>query len=121
MDTEYVEAFLNSDVGRRILIQNGKTTSGLNTISTRNVKEVGIPLPPRDLQAVFAEQVQRFEALARHLDAAAAKVDAIAAGISAEVFGSGQSDRQPRHLPTNAPRDLPDRRPALMATEEVRA
>jgi hypothetical protein len=34
----------------------------------------------------FAEQVQRLEALARHLDGAAAKADAIAAGLSAEVF-----------------------------------
>ncbi len=84
---EYVETFLNSDVGRRILIQNGKTTSGLNTISTRNVKEVRIPLPPTGLQGVFAEQVQRIEALARHLDAAAAKAEAMAAGLSAEVFG----------------------------------
>ena len=79
--------FYNSDVGRGILIQNGKTTSGLNTISTRNVKEVWIPLPPTGLQGVFAEQVQRIEALARHLDAAAAKAEAMAAGLSAEVFG----------------------------------
>jgi type I restriction enzyme S subunit len=84
---EYVETFLNSDVGRRILIHNGKTTSGLNTISTRNVKEVRIPLPPTGLQSVFAEQIQRIEALARHLDAAAAKAEAMAAGLSAEVFG----------------------------------
>jgi type I restriction enzyme S subunit len=84
---EYVETFLNSDVGRRILIQNGKTTSGLNTISTRNVKEVRIPLPPTSLQGVFAEQVQRIDSLARHLDAAAAKAEAMAAGLSAEVFG----------------------------------
>ena len=85
---EYVETFLNSDIGRRILIQNGKTTSGLNTISTRNVKEVRVPLPPTDLQAVFAEQVQCVEVLARHLDAAATKAEAMAAGLSAEVFGA---------------------------------
>jgi type I restriction enzyme, S subunit len=83
---EYLETFLNSDVGRRILIQNGKTTSGLNTISTRNVKDVAIPLPPIALQTAFAEQVQRFEALARHLDPAAAKAGAMAAGLTAEVF-----------------------------------
>jgi len=83
---EYLETFLNSDAGRRILIQNGKTTSGLNTISTRNVKDVAILLPPLALQTAFAENVQRLEALARHLDAAAAKAEAMAAALSAEIF-----------------------------------
>ena len=86
--SEYVETFLNSNVGRKILIQNGKTTSGLNTISTRNVKDVRLPLPPTHLQFIFADQVQRLDSLARHLDAAAVKADAMAAGISAEVFSS---------------------------------
>ena len=91
LTTEYVETFLNSNSGRRTLIQNGKTNSGLNTISTRNVKDVRILLPPKTLQLNFAEQVQRLESLARHLDTAAAKADAIAAGLSAEVFGSPAS------------------------------
>jgi len=34
-----------------------------------------------------AEQVQRIEALARRLDAAAAKAEAMAAALSAQVFG----------------------------------
>ena len=84
---EYLETFLNSEVGRRILIQNGKTTSGLNTISTRNVKEVLLPLPPLPLQTAFAEQVHRLESLAHNLDAAAAKAAVMAASLSAEVFG----------------------------------
>ncbi len=98
LTSEYVETFLNSDVGRRILIQNGKTTSGLNTISTRNVKEVGIPLPPMALQVLFAEQIQRIESLARHLDAAAEKAEAMAAGLSAEVFGSANSPAESNGL-----------------------
>ncbi len=89
---EYVQAFLNSDVGRRILIQNGKTTSGLNTISTRNVKEVGIPLPPISLQAVFAKQMQRLEALAHHLDIAAVKAEAVAAGLSVKMLGDSAGE-----------------------------
>jgi type I restriction enzyme, S subunit len=94
---EYLETFLNSDVGRRILIQNGKTTSGLNTISTRNVKDVAFPLPPIALQTVFAEQVHRLEMLARHLDAAAAKAEAMAAALSAEVFDQRCADGRPSH------------------------
>ncbi len=89
---EYVQAFLNSDVGRRFLIQNGKTTSGLNTISTRNVKEVGIPLPPISLQAVFAKHVQRLEALAHHLDIAAVKAEAMAAGLSVKMLGDSAGE-----------------------------
>ena len=38
-------------------------------------------------QLVFAEQVYRLEALARHLNAAAAKAEAMVAGLSAEIFG----------------------------------
>lgn len=85
--SDYVENFLNSNSGRSILIQSGKTTSGLNTISTRNVKEISIPLPPMDLQAAFAERVQRIETIGRRLDAAAAKAQAMAAGLSTEIFG----------------------------------
>jgi type I restriction enzyme, S subunit len=74
------------------LIANGKTTSGLNTISTGNVKAVNLPLPPLPLQSAFAQQAQRIEATARALDAAAAKAEAeaMAAALSAEVF-----DRSP--------------------------
>jgi type I restriction enzyme, S subunit len=42
----FLETFLNSESGRSILIKSGKTTSGLNTISTRNVKAVQLLLPP---------------------------------------------------------------------------
>ena len=39
-------------------------------------------------QTAFAEHAQRIEATARALDDAAAKAEAMAAGLSAEVFGS---------------------------------
>jgi type I restriction enzyme S subunit len=84
--SEYLVHFLNSHSGRRILIGNGKTTSGLNTISTRNVKAVLLPIPPLPLQTAFAEQAQRLESTARALDTAAAKAEAMAASLSAKVF-----------------------------------
>jgi type I restriction enzyme S subunit len=46
--------------------------------------------PPLGLQIAFAEQVHRLESLAHQLDAAAAKAEAMAAGLSAEVFDAGQ-------------------------------
>jgi Type I restriction modification DNA specificity domain len=51
------------------------------------VEQWRIPIPPLALQTAFAEQVQRLEALARLLDAAAAKAEAMAAALSAEIFG----------------------------------
>jgi hypothetical protein len=42
------------------------------------------------LQISFGERVSRLETLARNLDAAAAKAEAMAAGLSAEVFDAGQ-------------------------------
>lgn len=83
---EYLVNFLNSESGRRILIGSGKTTSGLNTISTGNVKAVSLPVPPISLQTAFAKHARRLDATARALDAAAAKAESMAAALSAEVF-----------------------------------
>lgn len=49
----YASFYLNSDGGRRQLIRSGKTTSGLNTISTSNVRETQLLLPPLDEQKQF--------------------------------------------------------------------
>ena len=61
------------------------------------VEQWAIPLPPLPLQKTFAEQAQRLESLARALDAACAKAEAMAAALSAEMFGQGQAYR--RHQP----------------------
>jgi type I restriction enzyme, S subunit len=66
-DPWFVSAFLNSPGGRRQLFRFGKTTSGLNTISTSNVRETKTLLPPiaaqRDYRAlrdrVFGAQAKR--------------------------------------------------------------
>jgi len=54
---------LNSATGRLVLLRSGKTTSGLNTISTSNVRAVPIPLPPLDLQRRFADRVRELRAI----------------------------------------------------------
>lgn len=54
-DPTYISAFLNSPGGRRQLIQFGKTTSGLNTISTSNVKATKVLLPPLAEQKKYAD------------------------------------------------------------------
>jgi type I restriction enzyme S subunit len=55
----YISAFLNSSGGRRQLIQFGKTTSGLNTISTSNVKATKVLLPPLSEQKKYADLKQK--------------------------------------------------------------
>lgn len=63
---------------------NGQIMEGWNMGIVRSMR---LRLPPLPLQTAFAEQAQRLDSLARHLDAAAAKAEAMAAGLSAEVFG----------------------------------
>jgi type I restriction enzyme S subunit len=63
-------------------------TSNVAHLGAGRFLKLPIVLPPLQLQNAFAEQSQRLESLARHLDAAAAKAEAMAAGLSAEVFGS---------------------------------
>ena len=46
------------------------------------------PPMPLSRQTAFAEQARRLEATARALDTAAVKAEAMAAGLSAEVFGA---------------------------------
>ena len=55
----YISAFLNSAGGRRQLTQFGKTTSGLNTISTSNVKATEVLLPPLSEQKKYSELKQK--------------------------------------------------------------
>lgn len=63
---------------------NGQIMEGWNMGIVRSIR---FSLPPLSLQTAFAEQVARIESVARALDAAAAKAEAMAAALSAEVFG----------------------------------
>jgi type I restriction enzyme S subunit len=83
----FVQGALLFDPGVRAQARgkaNGQIMEGWNMGIVRSMR---LRLPPLSLQTVFAEQTHRLESLARHLDAAAAKAEAMAAGLSAEVFG----------------------------------
>lgn len=58
----YVSAFMNSGGGRRQMGVFGKTTSGLNTISTANVKSVRLSLPPLGCQQAYTALLCRVKA-----------------------------------------------------------
>jgi type I restriction enzyme, S subunit len=88
IDPQYAYSLLWTAEIRRIfaLIGSG-TSSSMKNISQAKLLRVAVPLPPIAIQSAFAQQVRRLGALALHLDAAAAKAEAMAAGLSAEVFG----------------------------------
>jgi type I restriction enzyme S subunit len=76
---------------RQALIKNAKHAINQSSINQGDVTGITVFAPPIPLQSVFAEHIQRIDAVARHLDAAAAKAEAMAAGVSAEVFGQSPS------------------------------
>ncbi|MEJ2376472.1 MAG: restriction endonuclease subunit S [Pseudolabrys sp.] len=86
----YLWAFMNSAFMKRVLFATARGAIGQSNINAQELKALRIPKPPLDLQIAFAEQVQRIEALARGLDAAAAKAEAMVAALSAELFEPGK-------------------------------
>jgi type I restriction enzyme S subunit len=90
VEPRYAYSLLRTSEVRRIFTMIGSGTSdSMKNISQAKLIRVQVMLPPLDLQSAFAEQVQRIEALARNLDAGAAKAEAMAAALSAEVFEAG--------------------------------
>jgi len=59
----FISMHLNSPGGRRQLVRFGKTTSGLNTISTSNVRATKVLLPPVQEQKMFLAVAQKVETL----------------------------------------------------------
>jgi type I restriction enzyme S subunit len=78
---------------RQALIKNAKHAINQSSINQGDVTGIMVFAPPIPLQSAFAERIQRIDAVARHLDAAAAKAQAMAAGLSAEVFGGSPNKR----------------------------
>jgi len=83
----WLHSFLCSEGGRSLLLSRARATAIQHNINTKEVAATQVSLPPIALQTIFAEKANRIEATARALDAAAAKAEAMAAALSAEVFG----------------------------------
>ena len=94
---EFVNAYFQCPEGRAAIEAIKKGTTSVCAVYYKDLARVRLPVPPLALQSVFAEQAQRLEAIARALDTACAKAEAMAAALSAEVFGQGQAYR--RHQP----------------------
>ena len=85
---EFAAAYLNSPSGRQHLLRRGKTTSGLNTITTSDVGTCGVFLPPLDRQRRFAKIVEAARALADVAESRTRIAAALMASLTSELFGS---------------------------------
>ena len=82
----FAEAYLNSPHGRRHLLRAANTTSGLNTIGTRIVKEAPLAMPPMQLQRLFVDQVTRIRMVKERLMRHARELAALNASMQARAF-----------------------------------
>ena len=88
----FVNAYFQTAAGQASITSIKKGTTSVCAIYYKDLAKVEIPLPPLPLQTAFAEQAQRLEAAARALDTAAAKAEAMAAALSAQVFGGAPTN-----------------------------
>lgn len=86
LEPRFAEVYLNSIVGRRALLKAANTTSGLNTISTRDVRAVTLPLPSRQRQTHFVKAAQAIDALRRQMSEAEARVAHLFASLQQRAF-----------------------------------
>ena len=59
LEPGFAVAYLNSSSGRQHLLRRGKTTSGLNTITTSDVKDCTMLVPPIGLQRKYSAIIAR--------------------------------------------------------------
>lgn len=88
LDATFLSAFLNSSSGRRQMLKLGKTTSGLNTISTNNVRSVQIFVPPFERQVAYAEVVTRVRKLNGNMQESSAEEDNLFSSLVAGAFSA---------------------------------
>lgn len=84
--SNFVLHYLNSRRGRRHLLRSAKTTSGLNTISTRQVKETPLFIPPAPEWASFQKATDAIKLLRRHYLDAIGYLDELFASLQHRAF-----------------------------------
>jgi len=85
---EFGVAWLNSRRGRQHLLRAAKTTSGLNTISTSNVKSVPVPLVSLEQQHLFVSATKAAVKLAGDARKEASEIDSLFESLTASAFTS---------------------------------
>ncbi len=82
----YLWAFFNTEFMKRMLFDTARGAIGQANINAKELRAFRVARPPLPLQTAFAEEVERIEVLARSLNSAAKKAEAMAAALSAEFF-----------------------------------
>ena len=87
LNSEFTCAYLNSSSGREHLLRSGKTTSGLNTISTSDVKACEIFIPPLALQRRYSDIVERVRELTATMEFGAEAASALSVSLMSDLLG----------------------------------
>ncbi|MBK8133224.1 MAG: restriction endonuclease subunit S [Gammaproteobacteria bacterium] len=82
----YASFFINSPSGRQQMFRAGKTTSGLNTISSKNVKETMVAVPPIGFQNQFAAIVEKVEGIKSRCQQSLTDLEALYGALSQQAF-----------------------------------
>ncbi|MCB1776153.1 MAG: restriction endonuclease subunit S [Candidatus Competibacteraceae bacterium] len=82
----YASFFINSPGGRQQMFRSGKTTSGLNTISSKNVKETMVAVPPLGFQNEFGAIVEKVEALKSRYQQSLTDLESLYGALSQQAF-----------------------------------
>jgi type I restriction enzyme S subunit len=90
----FLSAYLNSSAGKAHMLRMGKTTSGLNTISTNNVRSVSVLIPPIRRQRDFVRLVDANQALNTKLSRAACDAEVLFASLVQSAFRGELHDGQ---------------------------
>jgi type I restriction enzyme S subunit len=77
---------MNSKAGRMHLLQSANTTSGLNTISSSDVRSIPIMVPPLKVQAQFVAKVGHVEQLRATQQASLGALDDLFASLQDRAF-----------------------------------
>ena len=87
----YISSFLNSAGGKSQLFKMRKTTSGLNTISSSNVKSLNIILPPLDIQKKYVTTLIQIEKIKLKIDQSKVQMKNQLNALMQKAFGEQKS------------------------------
>ncbi|MGO1320497.1 MAG: restriction endonuclease subunit S [Galactobacter sp.] len=86
LDPQYAQAAVSALPHDRRLASKARTTSGLNTISTSDVRRLSIPVPPIEAQRAFAADIETLNAVGDRLAQQVAVLDTLFASLQYRAF-----------------------------------
>ena len=86
--SEFLSFYLNSHIGRRSLLKSAKTTSGLNTISSKQVKEVKVPIYKIKDQENFVRKISYIKSIEKKFEIQLDKFIELKNSLNQELLGT---------------------------------